>query len=83
MKSLRSLLLAVAMLVIGVGPALAVDTTRVYNSGILVLLFLGVCALIVVVQLIPAMVLLFGSLRSMFRGAKSKTATAKEIVDHR
>jgi hypothetical protein len=72
MRNLRSLWMAVAWLVIGATPALAVDTTRVYNSGILVLLFLGICALIVVVQLIPAMMLLFGSLRTMLRGAKGK-----------
>lgn len=78
MKSLRSLLMAVALLVGSAAPALAVDTTRVYNSGILVLLFLGVCALIVVVQLIPAMMLLFGSLRTMLRGAKAKAVEVKE-----
>jgi hypothetical protein len=79
MRSLRSFGMAVALLVIGAAPALAaVDTAKVYNSGILVLLFLGVCALIVVVQLIPAMMLLFGSLRTMLRGAKSKTVAAKE-----
>jgi hypothetical protein len=78
MKSLHSLWMAVAWLVIGAGPAMAVDTTRVYNSGILVLLFLGICALIVVVQLIPAMMLLFGSIRTMISGAKNKTVEAKE-----
>jgi hypothetical protein len=77
MKSLRSLWMAAAWLLIGAAPALAVDTTRVYNSGILVLLFLGVCALIVVVQLIPAMMLLFGSLRTMLRGGKSKPVEVK------
>jgi hypothetical protein len=69
--------MAVALLVVGAAPAFAVDTTRVYNSGILVLLFLGVCALIVVVQLIPAIMLLFGSLRTMLRGAKGKAVEAK------
>jgi hypothetical protein len=79
MRSLQSLVMAVAMLFISAAPALAVDTTRVYNSGILVLLFLGICALIVVVQLIPALMLLFGSLRTMLRGAK-KPVEAKEKV---
>ena len=76
MKRLQSIGMAAVLLVICASPALAVDTTRVYNSGILVLLFLGVCALIVMVQLIPALTLCFGSIRSMLRG-KSKTAVAR------
>jgi hypothetical protein len=82
MRNLRSLWLAVAWLFIGAAPALAatVDTTRVYNSGILVLLFLGVCALIVVVQLIPAMMLLIGSLRTMISNARSKPVEADKKI---
>jgi hypothetical protein len=68
--------MAAALLVLCASPALAVDTTRVYNSGILVLLFLGVCALIVGVQLIPALTLCFGSIRGMLRG-KNKSVAAR------
>lgn len=81
MRSLRSLWMAATWLFIGAAPAFAsVDTTRVYNSGILVLLFLGVCALIVVVQLIPAMMLLFGSIRTMLAGAKRKPVEVNEEI---
>ena len=34
--------------------AYAAETTKVYSSGTLVLIFIGFCALIVVAQLIPA-----------------------------
>jgi len=37
-----------------------VDTSQTYTSGVLVLLFVGFCALIIVLQLIPALVMLYG-----------------------
>ncbi len=53
-------------------------TNKVYSSGILVLLFLGFCALVVVAQLIPAMITLIG----MIKGAVEarKVATTKSRV---
>jgi hypothetical protein len=46
-----SMITAVMALILAATPAFAtVDTTRVYNSGILAILFFGVCALIVLVQ---------------------------------
>jgi hypothetical protein len=45
--------------------AFASSTTKVYNSGILVLAFLGFCALVVVIQLIPAMITLYGMLKEL------------------
>jgi len=46
-------------------PAFAVDTTQTYQSGILVLLFVGFCALIIVAQLIPAVLALFGMTKNV------------------
>lgn len=40
-------------------------------SMLLVWLFLGMCALIVIVQLLPAMFLTFGMLKSLYRGDQS------------
>jgi hypothetical protein len=37
----------------------------------LVWMFLGMCALIVIIQLMPAMFLMFGMLKSLFTGSKS------------
>jgi len=57
----------VPLLVLGqVANVWAVDTTQTYTSGILVLLFVGFCALIVVVQLIPALLMLYGWAKGLF-----------------
>ncbi|MBW6512240.1 MAG: hypothetical protein K0A93_09045 [Desulfuromonadaceae bacterium] len=43
------------------------------GSMFLVWIFLGMCALIVIVQLMPAMFLLFGVLKSFYTGNKGQT----------
>jgi uncharacterized membrane protein len=48
-------------------PAYAVDTTKTYQSGILVVAFLGVCALIVVAQLLPSLVMLCSWIKGLSR----------------
>ena len=58
-------------------PAFAVDTAKTYNSGILVLLFVGFCALIIVAQLVPAVLALFGLTKEVARQGSRKTASAK------
>jgi len=57
-------------------PAFAVDTAQTYNSGILVLLFVGFCALVIVAQLVPAVLTLFGMTKAAVEGSR-KTAAAK------
>ena len=57
-------------------PAFAVDTAQTYNSGILVLLFVGFCALLIVAQLVPAVLTLFGMTKAAVQGTR-KVATAK------
>lgn len=47
-------------------------TSKIFVSGPLILLFLGFCALVVVVQCIPAIIMLVG----MIRGAASKKVKA-------
>jgi hypothetical protein len=56
--------------------AFAADTHKVYASGILVLVFIGFVALVVVVQMIPAIITLVGMLRSL-ASERKETATAK------
>ncbi len=48
--------------------AFAASTSTTYNSGILVLAFVAFCALIVAVQLIPAIMVLAGALKAMLSG---------------
>ena len=58
MKNLRNALMGTSMMMLIATPAFAVDTARTYNSGILVGLFLAFCALIVVMQLMPTLIIL-------------------------
>ncbi len=58
-------------------PAFAVDTAQTYQSGILVLLFVGFCALIIVAQLVPAVLALFGMTKEAVKQGSRKTASAK------
>lgn len=60
-KSLLSTLLVTLVLV---SPTFAVDTAVSYNSGLLVLLFVGFCALLIIGQLVPALLMLFGVTKS-------------------
>lgn len=56
--------------------ALAASTTTTYSSGILVLGFVALCALIVVMQLIPAIMMLAGTLKALLSGRKE----AKQVA---
>jgi len=47
-----------------INPAFAAGTV-VYKSGILVSLFVGVCALVVVSQLVPALMLIMGFIKEL------------------
>jgi len=73
MKKLRSTLMGMVMLMTMVTPAFAVDTTKTYSSGILVGIFLGFCALIVVVQLVPTIMLLVGFVKGLIKDHSKKT----------
>ncbi len=54
-------------------PAFAVDTAQTYTSGILILLFVGFCALIIVAQLVPAVLTLFGMTKAVAQGGRKVT----------
>jgi hypothetical protein len=73
MKGLRSTLMGLAMLMTVVSPAFAVDTTKTYSSGLLVGIFLAFCALIVVVQLMPTIMLLIGFVKGLMKGHSKQT----------
>ena len=69
MKTLLGTGMAILMLA---GPALAVDTTTTYSSGILVGVFLAFCALVVVVQLLPTIMLLVGFIKGLVKGTNKQ-----------
>lgn len=66
---MKPLNLLISFLTLGLAasqPAFAASTTTVYSSGILVLLFVGFCALVIVVQMIPALLTLWGMIIGLF-----------------
>ena len=71
MKTLLGTGMAILMLA---SPALAVDTTTTYSSGILVGIFLAFCALVVVVQLLPTIMLLVGFIKGLVKGTDKKAS---------
>lgn len=78
MKTLRILLTGACFALLA-SPALAVDTTRVYSSGILIFAFLGFLALLLLVQLIPTIIMLFGMIKGLVSGVhENQKATAAE-----
>lgn len=42
-----------------------VETTIAYSSPLLVLFFIGFCAVIIVAQLVPAVLMLFGAVKAV------------------
>ncbi|MBT0664710.1 hypothetical protein KI809_10405 [Geobacter pelophilus] len=71
MKTTRLALTTVLMWLAMFGDAFAVSTTRVYSSGIFVLGFIALCALVVVVQLIPAIMMLWGMIKGTAENSKN------------
>jgi len=76
MLNAKSIFTTLSLILMAV-PAMAADTSKVYNSGILVLLFVGFCALLVVAQLLPAVMNLMGMTKKAAKNAGSKRAHAK------
>jgi len=77
MFPVKSLLSTLTLVLLMISPVFAVDTAVTYNSGLLVLLFVGFCALLIVAQLIPAVLALFGMTKAAGQQAgKRKTLQA-------
>ena len=76
MKSYRSLIMGVSMLLMA-NPAFAINTSQTYNSGILVGAFLAFCALIIVVQLMPTLILLFGFVKGLLKGTEKQVSHSR------
>ena len=74
MKRYRSLFMGVSMLMLMADPVFAVDTTKTYSSGILVGAFLAFCALIVVVQLMPTLMILANFVKGLVNGTDKQAS---------
>lgn len=79
MFPIKSVLSTIALTMMLVSPAFAVDTSTTYNSGILVLLFVGFCALLIVAQLVPAVLMLFGMTKAVTHGLSEKKPQAANV----
>ena len=80
MNTLRTLTLTLVLALSSSIPAFAVDTSRTYSSGLLIGFFLAFCALLVVVQLMPSVMLLVGFIKGLSRRSESKAAVAAETA---
>jgi len=79
MKTLSTVCSAVALSLVTSTAALASSgaaTNKVFVSGPLILLFLGFCALVVVVQCIPAMIMFYDMLKGTVSAEKEEMAPA-------
>jgi hypothetical protein len=80
MKTLSTVISTVAVSLVTSTAALASSgaTNKVFVSGPLILLFLGFCALVVVIQCIPAIIMLYGMIKGTVTVENNETATAKK-----
>ncbi len=81
MKTLNTIVTTLTLWLGIVSHAFAATTTKIYSSGILVLVFLGFCALVVVVQLIPAIITLVGMIRGMVKGGETAREAKAEASE--
>jgi len=78
MNRMRTIMSALAVSLAFVPNAFA-GSTKVYSSSILVLAFVGFLALIVVIQLIPAIMTLIGALKGL--SSKKEDTRVAEAED--
>lgn len=69
---MKRISLTMGMVIASSVPAFAVDTSKTYSSGLLIALFLAFCALLVVVQLMPSVMLLIGFIKGLARRTETK-----------
>ena len=72
MKTNGRLLMTTIALLGSTQAAHAASTHTIYSSGWLVLAFFGLCALVVTVQLIPAIMMLAGMLKGLLSSKERK-----------
>ena len=75
MKTAISALSTLYLVLAVITPAFAEGATVVYKSGILVSVFVGICALIVVAQLVPALMLVVGFIKELAHKKEEVPAT--------
>jgi hypothetical protein len=78
-QTLTAVCSAVALGLVNSTGALASSgaTNKVFISGPLILLFLGFCALVVVIQCIPAIIMLYGMIKGAASNKEKATANVR------
>jgi hypothetical protein len=79
----RFALLTMSLLIMGMmtPTAWADGTAQTYQGSMLVLLFLGVCALIVVAQMVPALILMMGTISGIAKRVAARKQVAVVNID--
>ncbi len=77
MKGTRIILNTLALVPATATGAFAAEPVKVYSSSLLVLAFVGFLALVVVIQLIPAIMTLIGALTGLIRKEENGMAKAR------
>lgn len=66
MKKIKHILLSLSLILGAALPAFAQAGAREDNSMVLTYLFLGTCALIILLQFVPLMAMVFGIVKGIF-----------------
>lgn len=80
MKTARTTILTTCGLLMPAAQALAETAGRQDDSQFLVWAFLGMCALIVIIQLMPVVIVAFGLIKGLVKG-KDVQPQADAVVD--
>ena len=78
---MKTTIATIFLVLAAISPAFAAETVVVYKSGILVLVFVGVCALIVVAQLVPALILFTGYIKVLVTGYGKETPAVESTTN--
>jgi len=74
---MKTIISTIFLVLATISPAFAAENVVVYKSGILVLVFVGFLALIVVAQLVPALILFTGFIKALVTGHEKETPAVK------
>ena len=78
---MKKVISTVFLVLMAISPAFAADTTVVYKSGILVIIFVGICALIVVAQLVPALVMFLSFIKALVSGHRKEVPAVESTTN--
>ncbi len=80
----KSVFFATVLIILemAIRPAWAVDIPGAFQGGLLVLLFLGVCTLIVVAQMVPALILMMGTISGVSKRIAARRQVAAASVNN-